>query len=282
MFQTELNPEDTASSLQGARAELVLKDTPDLPPLTKPIGITRRAGARMISRELAGKLGFAGFGAGGDAKQKFWLSEYLLTASQDDPRADSPYDSVIYGAGFRINIAISEVSAEAKGQIGLIAAQAQLGFVSANIDLRTIGMPAFTDVPTDLIAFKPFDAEKLQVANDAIANMSRYVETKKADLKPVPVAIVWKPSIAAARLHHADSVMFSMQRVKDRHSLTEALGIAGRDEYRDIDAGVVREVYANRLGNPSLTVEGDAGEGTKPSKQQQKDADSFLKRYDKV
>lgn len=181
---------------------------------------------------------------------------YFDAATYIDKFRDVPLDGpgitrTRWGVGLRIALKITNFDAKMKAGLGIIAASAELGLTTVKYHIQGLGLgvQGLGWVLSGFPAFGSFDAEAYgRIKTDVIAKLALFLQEHSDDLTPQAYAVDLTSGLDTDYVMEARSVLFAMNRIRDRKPLDEALEIGSNH----FDLVIVRRVYNEiALGTPS-------------------------------
>lgn len=171
-----------------------------------------------------------------------------------------------WGVGIRIYLRVQDFSGNASLNFSLVGAAVELKQASAQYEISGIGIgtEGLVAVLDELPAIGDFKYETYLKINGAILKkLAAHINTNKATLKPLPVAVAVARSIDP--LESSRSYYFAVRKIAARKSLSEALAGAPPT----IDRDVLRSTYT--------LVAGVKSDNERPSKDAQERAEEWLR-----
>jgi hypothetical protein len=221
-----------------------------------------------LSVALAGKLGVGSIFSGAtSAKDRgFFFDAMTFTDEYAEQNVgDAGVIATRWGVGIRVVLRVTEITANAALNFGLVGAAVELQQARARYEVTGIGIgvDGLIIVLEELPAIGDFRYETYQKLNSTVVKkLAQYLKTNKATLVPQPVGVAVKPPLAP--LGNSRSVYFAMHALADRRTLGDALSRATPT----LDRDTIRTVYAEVAGIDDLRVQ--------PSNDAERTAESWL------
>lgn len=274
-FTFPINPERPTQSMSDLANFLGLSHIPTPPTYDdKPIDQITNIKRQQVSLDFAGKIGYGDVVSGAtDINTKFFLIEYMMTRPVLAGAADEVFYSATYGAGFRIALKVRQVNVEAEINLGKLAAQAELGMIEVDVDIRVLGLPGHPAISDDLIGFKPFGQELLDSVNQTISDLQAYAKTSTS-LDPVLLAVTPRRALLPILMIEGESLVYAMNRIGKAWPLRKAL----KKKAAGMSEELIRAIYAQVMRNPSMTIPGDVSEQEVPKPPEVTAAKGYVKQ----
>jgi hypothetical protein len=254
---------------------------PDRFPSGQALDDARWAQVDVYSLELAPSVGRGGFvNVSSSATAQVLVRDYLYSNEIPTPRAratDNPIRSIVYGAGFRVALAVYDIDAITSTPFDLLAAKAEASQKRISVDLRVVGIPKGPPVPAQLANGNGFDVESYRQLQSFAEDVQRYL-MKQADLEPQPIAATLDPLDGQRLIDLNPGVRFAMWLIFRNNSLKEAIAIAGR--FPGVQEFLVRTVYSAVFRRPEMLRADGRLEGRRPPPELRALAGKWLGRYE--
>ena len=206
------------------------------------------------------------FGASLTATDKLFFFDAMAYTQRFEQQES--HDKVIsatrWGVGLRVLLRVSDIKTNISLNFALVGAAVALNQAHAQYRISGIGIgvDGLDIVMKHLPAVGDFTSETHVKLNQAVEDLSKYIQKNKSNLKPQPVAVALRKSIDP--LMNARSIYYAMRSVASRRSLNEALSRT----QGEFDSDIIRSVY-RQFGQSGNNVE-------HPSKNAEKEAEKWL------
>jgi len=222
-----------------------------------------------LSIELAGKLGVGSIFTGAISSRDRGFFFDAMTFTDEYSEQSMGGTGVIatrWGVGIRVVLRVTERIVNASLNFGLVGAAVELQQASARYEIIGIGIgiEGLQIVLEELPALGDFRYETYQKLNSNIVKkLADHIKNNQATLVPQPVAVIINPPLNP--LENSRAIYFAMRAIAGRQKLGEALSKANPT----LDRDVIRSVYTQIAGIDDV--------GVQPSKEAEKDAETWLK-----
>lgn len=181
------------------------------------------------------------FGASLTATDKLFFFDAMAFTERFEQQ-ESP-EKVIsatrWGVGLRVLLRVSDITTNVSLNFALVGAAVALNQAHAQYRISGIGIgvDGLDIVMKHLPAVGDFTSETYVKLNQAVEELSKYIQKNKSNLKPQPVAVALRKSIEP--LKNARSIYYAMRYIASRRPLKDALS----DTKGDFDSDIIRNVY---------------------------------------
>jgi len=204
----------------------------------------------VYSLSAVANIGFGAFvNVGGSVDVQVLVQNYLYT-SEVAPSDTTTIKSFVYGAGFRVALAMYGFTASSDVSFGMIAAKAQVDSKRIAVDIRVIGMPQGPSIPALLTNGQNFDVESYRQLQNFTEAIVKYAKESSNQLSPMPIAATIVALDGQGLLDSNPGVRFAMWRILNGQSLTKALEL--RSTHLEVDAVLLRGIYATVFRRPEM------------------------------
>jgi hypothetical protein len=223
---------------------------PDAFPSGTVLGKTRWAHVDLYSLRAAASLGFGGFASAGTNVSAQVLVRDYLYSTEVATTGNTPVKSFIYGAGFRVALAIYDLEANMDASFGQLAAKAQLAQKRISVDIMIVGIPQGPSVPPLLTNGQTFDVESYRQLENFVDAVDKYVVGHNATLSPLPIAATIDTLDGQKLIDANPDVRYAMWRILDGAPLARAVQLASK--FPEVKELPIRTVYATLFRRPEM------------------------------
>jgi hypothetical protein len=247
-------------------------------PQNKVLGAIRWAQVDIYSLNTVAAIGFGGFlNVGGSSDIQVLVQHYLYTSEVENKVTDSPVRSYVYGAGFRVALAMYGFKANSDASFGLVAAKAQVEGKRIAVDIRTIGMPKAPAIPGLLTNGQNFNVDSYRLLQNFVDDVSKYLLEKNNELEPLPVAATIDAFPGDALIDTNPGIRYAMWSIMRSETIAQALAKAKK--FTEVDEAIVRSIYAAMMSRPEVIRPGSAFENQKPNAEMVSRASRWINGY---